>query len=59
MFDCNELQISAEYKRNIYNAIGLMVDDVIFIDKYNVPKTEIGKTKIKKLEENYRKGLIK
>lgn len=56
MFDCNELQISAE---NIYNTIGLTVDDVIFIDKCSVPKTEIDKIKIKKLGESYGKDLIK
>ena len=42
-----------------YNTIRLMVDDVIFIDKCGVPKIEIGKIKIKKLEESYGKDLIK
>lgn len=47
------------YIKNIYNNLGIVIDDVILIKENVLPKTEIGKVKIKVLEENYKKGMIK
>lgn len=35
------------------------MDDIILIEENILPKTEIGKVKIKILEEIYKKGMIK